>query len=125
MGHALRACAARGVRNVVVAGQFAKLLKIACGHEQTHVASSELDLRTLAEWLSLAPFRPDRVSAQRLVPLAKRANTAREVLESSGNDPALVGLVCGRVRAFAERLAPGCRVKVLLAGYDSKVLYFG
>jgi len=53
-GHSLRACAFKGVRQVVVAGQFAKLLKIACGHEQTHVSSSELDLRMLAEWLQEA-----------------------------------------------------------------------
>ncbi len=119
VGHALRVCAAKGVRDVVVAAQFAKLLKIACGHEQTHVASSELDLRTLLEWVELETRNSE------LGTLVKRANTAREVLEASGNNPELVGLVCARVREFAERLAPGCDVKVLLAGYDSKVLYFG
>ncbi|HEY6873815.1 MAG TPA: cobalt-precorrin-5B (C(1))-methyltransferase CbiD, partial [Geobacteraceae bacterium] len=119
VGHALRACARKGVRSVVIAGQFAKLLKIACGHEQTHASSSELDLRMLAEWLSLEP------RTSNLEPLAKRANTAREVLVTSGNDPELIGLVCGRVREFAEKLAPGVAMKVLLAGYRGEVLYFG
>jgi len=119
VGHAVRACAKKGVRSVVVAGQFAKLLKIACGHEQTHVSSSELDLRTLAEWLNLEP------RTLNLEPLAKRANTAREVLEASGNDPELIALVCAKARAFAEMLAPGVEIKVLLAGYHGEVLYFG
>ncbi|HLO25625.1 MAG TPA: cobalt-precorrin-5B (C(1))-methyltransferase CbiD, partial [Geobacteraceae bacterium] len=53
VGYAVRACAGKGVRKVIIAGQFAKLLKIACGHEQTHVSSSELDLKMLADWLEL------------------------------------------------------------------------
>jgi cobalt-precorrin-5B (C1)-methyltransferase len=119
VGYALRACARKGVRGVVLAGQFAKLLKIACGHEQTHVSSSELDLRTLGEWLVLAP------RTSHLAPLAQRANTAREILEASGHDPALTALVCARAKAFAESLAPGVEVKVLLAGYGGEVLYSG
>ncbi len=112
VGYALHACAEKGVREVVVAGQFAKLLKIACGHEQTHVSSSELDLRMLDEWIKLET-------------LAERANTARQVLERSDNDPLLIGLVCDRVRGFAEKLAPGVVIKVLLAGYHGEMLYFG
>ena len=119
VGYAIRACARKGVRDVVIAGQFAKLLKIACGNEQTHVSSSELDLHSLASWLCLDP----RFS--HLAPLAKRANTAREVLEASGTDPCLIALVCGKVREFAERMAPEVEVKVLLAGYTMEALYFG
>ena len=118
-GYALAACARKGVREVVVAGQFAKLLKIACGHGQTHVSSSELDLKVLAAWLDLDP------RASRLATLAQRANTARHVLEASGNDQELISLVCGRVRSFAEKLAPAVEIKVLLAGYNGEVLYFG
>ena len=119
VGHAISACASKGARHLVVAGQFAKLLKIACGHEQTHTSSSELDLHTLASWLDLDP------RASHLAPLAKRANTAREVLEASGKDPGLIALVCGKAREFAERTAPGVEVKVLLAGYNRDVLYCG
>jgi len=119
VGYALRACARKGVREVVLAGQFAKLLKIACGHEQTHVTSSELDLRMLQEWLLLDP------RSSILGPLAERANTARQVLEASGNDPSLIAMVCDRARSFAEKLSPGVKIKVLLAGYHSEMLYFG
>jgi len=112
VGYALRACARKGVRHVVLAGQFAKLLKIACGHEQTHVSSSELDMEMLEEWCVVA------------LPVGE-ANTARHLLEASGNDPVLIGLVCGKARSFAENLASGFDVKVLLAGYKGEVLYFG
>jgi cobalt-precorrin-5B (C1)-methyltransferase len=118
-GHALRACGRKGVKRVVIAGQFAKLLKIAGGHEQTHVTSSELDLARLAEWVSLEP------RTARLAPLVSGANTARQVIEESGWDPALVSLVCTRVREFARRLAPTARIEVLLAGYRGDVVYFG
>ena len=118
VGHALRACRAKGVRQIVLAGQFAKLLKIACGHEQTHVSSSELDLQLLAKWLA------DDADTAKFAAFAQSANTARQLLVDSGNDPALIRLVCGRAQAAAERLAPGLVVKVLLAGYNSEELYF-
>lgn len=117
VGYALRSCSERRVRRIVLAGQFAKLLKIACGHEQTHVSSSELDLQRLAAWL--------RESAQleRLASLAEKANTAREVLEGSGCDQELMDLVCRRARDFALSLSPGTEIKVLLAGYGGEVLH--
>lgn len=117
VGHALRSCARKGVPRVVLAGQFAKLLKIACGHEQTHVTSSELDLRTLEEWLDHAGLRS-------LLPgPCSGFNTARQVLETSGNQPALVELVCSRAAASARQMAPTLSVTVLLAGYGGEVLY--
>jgi cobalt-precorrin-5B (C1)-methyltransferase len=119
VGHALRACARRGVRRVVLAGQFAKLLKIACGHEQTHVASSALDLEQLARWVALDP------RTSHLVPLVRGANTAREVLERAGEGSLLAEFVCTRVAAFARGLAPEARVEVLLAGFHGEVLYSG
>ncbi|GLI38517.1 cobalt-precorrin-5B (C(1))-methyltransferase [Geobacter hydrogenophilus] len=119
VGYALRACARKGVRHVVLAGQFAKLLKIACGHEQTHVSSSELDLQMLAEWLQKSGSRSPVPGPW------SRYNTARQVLEESGHDRAIMELVCLRAREAAQRLAPSLDIKVLLAGYDSTVLYFG
>jgi cobalt-precorrin-5B (C1)-methyltransferase len=114
VGHALRACARKGVKRVILAGQFAKLLKIACGHEQTHVNSSDLDLATLADWPEFKTLNST----------LKTAVTARGVLESSGNDPDLISLICDRARQFADSLAPGVELKVLLAGYGGEVLYF-
>lgn len=119
VGYALKACQRKGVKGTVVAGQFAKLLKIACGHEQTHVSSSELDLQELAAWCAA-----DVVTAG-LAGLARRANTARQVLVDSEYNPALIKLVCTRAKAAAARMAPGLEVSVLLAGYDGEVLYSG
>jgi cobalt-precorrin-5B (C1)-methyltransferase len=118
VGHALRACARKGVKRVILAGQFAKLLKIACGHEQTHVSSSELDLKHLLAWVSETPH------ASPLTPHISEAATARGVLEASRNDPDLIALVCNKARQFAENLAHGMKLKVLLAGYGGEVLYF-
>lgn len=119
VGHALRACSGKGVKHVILVAQFAKLLKIACRHEQTHVSSSGLDLPKLAEWLKASP------RTSRLVQSAVRANSARELLEASGNDHRLVKLVCGKASDFAADLVHGPKVKVFLAGYGGEVLYFG
>ncbi len=118
-GYALGACLRKGVSQVVIAGQFAKLLKIACGHEQTHVSSSELDLTMLAQWVLQEP------RTLSLAPVVRQANTARQVLVASGNDPELAALVCGKVLVFAKKLAPQLYGKVLLAGYAGEVVYFG
>jgi cobalt-precorrin-5B (C1)-methyltransferase len=117
VGYALRACAGKGVRKVVIAGQFAKLLKIACGHEQTHVSSSELDLRELERWLVQADLRSPVPGPW------SRLNSARQVLEASDHDPSMIELVCHRAREFAKKLAPGLEINVLLAGYHGEVLY--
>jgi cobalt-precorrin-5B (C1)-methyltransferase len=119
VGYALHACARKGVRRVVIAGQFAKLLKIAAGHEQTHVSSSDLDLRVLEKWVACSP------RTSHLTPHVRGAHTARQVLQASGNDPLLVELVCGKVKTFAKRLAPQTAIKVLLAGYAGEMLYCG
>lgn len=119
VGYALCSCKAKEVGRVVIAAQFAKLLKIACGHEQTHASSSELDLQTLAKWCSLEPRTSD------LEPLARQANTARQVLQESRNDPELVRLACGRARESALKMAPGLDISIMLVGYDSEVLYYG
>jgi cobalt-precorrin-5B (C1)-methyltransferase len=117
VGYAIRACARKGVKKVVIAGQFAKLLKIACGHEQTHVKSSKLDLRMLSEWLKASP------RSSHFALYALNANTAREVLELCGESHELASLVCGKAARFARSLAPGLYIKVLLAGYRGEMLY--
>ncbi len=119
VGHALRACSGKGAKRIILAGQFAKLLKIACGHEQTHVSSSALDLKTLAGWLEASS------QDARLSRFAARANSAREVLDASGNSDPLIRLVCGKAADFAATLVHGPAIKVFLAGYDGEVLYFG
>ena len=118
-GYSIRSCAGKGVPEVILAGQFAKLVKIACGHEQTHVTSSEMDLSMIAGWLRDLP------AAEHLEPLAREANTARHLLEASGNDRALIGLVCGKVAEACARCAPGVKARVFLAGYQGEMLFFG
>ncbi|NJD92032.1 MAG: cobalt-precorrin-5B (C(1))-methyltransferase [Geobacter sp.] len=118
VGYALQACEHKGVKEVIVAGQFAKLLKIACGHEQTHVSSSELDLQELARWCAAAP------ATARFEQLCQSANTARQVLVDSEYDASLMELVCRRTRAAAVTMAPELSVRVLLAGYHGEMLYF-
>jgi len=118
-GYSIMSCAKKGVPQVVVAGQFAKLVKIACGHQQTHVSSSELDLAWLADLLRETP------GTARLEPLAREANTARHLLEASQYDQELIELVCARAAKACALCAPGLSVRVLLAGYQGEMLYFG
>ncbi len=54
VGHAAGRLRPRGVAELVLAAQFAKLVKIACGHAQTHAAVVALDLATLAGWARTA-----------------------------------------------------------------------
>lgn len=116
-GYSIRSCARKGVTQVVVAGQFAKLVKIACGHEQTHVSSCELDLATLAGWLRENP------ATAPLERLAYEANTARRLLEASGYHQGLIKLVCDKVTQACAVCAPGLQVRIFLAGYQGEMLY--
>ena len=118
VGYALRACARRHIATVILAGQFAKLLKIACQHEQTHVSASQLDLQLVQSWLVAEKFSPECIA------LAAAANTARHLLADCGAAAALIALICGRAQAFARTLAPQTEVQVFLAGYEGEVLYF-
>lgn len=119
VGYALRACARRNIATIVLAGQFAKLLKIACCHEQTHVSASRLDLHEVTSWLRAENFPTETIK------LAERANTARHLLADCGTAaPALCALICGRAQKFAQSFAPAAEIQVFLAGYDGEVLYF-
>ena len=77
VGYALQACHRKGVARVLVAAQFAKLVKIACGHPQTHVRSAQLDLPLLRHWARNGGL--DEVAAKTL----ECANTAREILRNN------------------------------------------
>lgn len=118
VGYALRACASRKIPRIILAGQFAKLVKIACRHEQTHVSASRLDLQEVASWLREGGFSPGSIA------LAARANTARHLLAECQEVAPLVELISKRAQQFAESLAPGIEIQVFLAGYEGEVLYF-
>lgn len=118
VGYALRACGRRQIARVILAGQFAKILKIACHHEQTHVSASQLDLQEVTSWLLAEGFSAATVS------LAAQANTARHLLAECDEGDALVETVCARARSFAQSLVPQAQVQVFLAGYAGEMLYF-
>jgi cobalt-precorrin-5B (C1)-methyltransferase len=111
VGHLAAACARRGVRELVIAAQFAKLVKIACGHPQTHAAVADLDLATLAGWARAGGL--DAALSERL----EWAHTARELYLELGPHHPLVTLVAARVIERLQEWAPGVRCGVLLAGY--------
>jgi cobalt-precorrin-5B (C1)-methyltransferase len=119
VGYALEACHRKGVPRVLLAVQFAKLFKIACGHPQTHVGSSRLDLDRLADWA-----RIDGLDGG-LTEDIECANTARQVYENLGGDHPLIGIVAGRALARLRQWAPGANVAVLLVGYDGLTRRFG
>lgn len=112
VAHAARSCVARGFPKPVLACQFAKLVKIACGHANTHAAASRMDLSRLAEWLQ-ADQAP-----QFLSDLAIRANTARELALTADYHPELLATVARRVILAMQQHAPQLAPTVLICGYD-------
>ncbi|MDO9309820.1 MAG: cobalt-precorrin-5B (C(1))-methyltransferase CbiD [Deltaproteobacteria bacterium] len=117
VAHALRACAQRGFMQPVIACQFAKLLKIACGHPNTHAAASQLDLAKLRRWTEQAGF------PHRILSIITNANTAREIAITSAFDPGLMELVAGHALQASALHAPGISALPLLCGYDGAVIF--
>ena len=116
VAYALRACAVRGFMEPVIACQFAKMLKIACGHENTHAAASELDLAVLRGWAEEAHVPPENLA------IISGANTAREIAVTTGFDTVIMALVAFRAVQAAALHAPGIQARPLLCGYDGKVV---
>ncbi len=114
--YALQACIKRGFMQPVLACQFAKLLKIACGYKNTHAAASELDLAVLHGWAETAHVPPEYLA------IISHANTAREIAVATGFDKTLIELVVDRSRQAATVHAPGIRIRPLLCGYDGTVV---
>jgi cobalt-precorrin-5B (C1)-methyltransferase len=116
VAYALRSCAKRGYMQPIIACQFAKLLKIACGYENTHAAASELDLAVLLKWAETAHVVPENLA------IIAHANTAREIAVATVFDTTLMKLVAGRARQATAVHAPGIEVRPLLCGYDGTVV---
>jgi cobalt-precorrin-5B (C1)-methyltransferase len=111
VGYLAAASARQGLVELVVAAQFAKLVKIACGHPQTHAAVATLDLAVLRDWARAAGL--DAALIQRL----EWAHTARELYLEFGPHHPLMALVAARAVDRLQEWAPGVRCGVLLAGY--------
>ena len=116
VAYALQACARRGFSQPIIACQFAKLLKIACGYQNTHAAASELDLAVLLGWAEAAHISTE------LLDIISHANTAREIAVTTGFDRVLMGLVADRAIEAAAVHAPGILAHPLLCGYDGSVV---
>jgi cobalt-precorrin-5B (C1)-methyltransferase len=112
VAYALRACIKRNFMAPIIACQFAKLLKIACGYENTHAAASELDLAVLRKWAEDAHASPEHIA------IISNANTAREIAVATRFDRELMECVIERVKLAAATHAPGIEVRPLLCGYD-------
>ncbi|MDD5284932.1 MAG: cobalt-precorrin-5B (C(1))-methyltransferase CbiD [Desulfuromonadaceae bacterium] len=115
VAYALRACALRGFEQPIIACQFAKLLKIACGYQNTHAAASELDLAIFRGWAEEAGLPSGIIS------IIANANTAREIAIASGFDTKLMELVADRTKQAATLHAPGIAAQPLLCGYDGTI----
>jgi len=117
VAYALRACLQRGFDQPVITCQFAKLLKIACGHENTHAAASELDLATLRKWAMHHGLPVQTLD------LIAGANTAREIIIASNFDTVLLELVCCHTHQAAQDHAPGIAPTFLVADYSGSIVY--
>jgi len=115
IGYCLDACHRKGVANVTLAAQFAKLVKIACGHAQTHVRNSSLDLGQLAVWAKEIGL--DAGDCERL----ELAHTAREVYQMFGAESPLVERIAAQALTEMHARVPGSTVKILLVDYQGKI----
>lgn len=117
VAHSLRACMLRGFDEPLIACQFAKLFKIACGYENTHAAASELDLANFAQWADENNFPETTITA------IKHANTAREIIISHHFDKQLIAVVCKHAFISAQKHAPGIKPVFLLADYGGRIIF--
>lgn len=115
IGYTLDACHRKGVPRLALAAQFAKLLKIACGHSQTHVKHSQLDLVRLRRWGEEIGL--DATECQQL----ELANTARQVYETFGAGSSLVARVVREASAVCSKQVPGAELSILLIDYQGQV----
>ncbi len=115
LGYTLAACHRKAVPRLALAAQFAKLLKIACGHEQTHVRHAKLDLGQLLRWGQEIGL--DAADCQKL----ELANTARQVFETFGAQSPLVQRVCCEALDVCQKQVPGAELAILLVDYQGQV----
>lgn len=115
LGYTLEACHRKGAPALALAAQFAKLLKIACGHAQTHVRHAQLDLGQLLRWGEEIDL--DAADRQKL----ELANTAREVFETFGVESLLIERVAREALRICRQQVPGADLSILLVDYHGRV----
>ncbi len=117
VAHALRSARERGFHQPVIACQYAKLVKIACGYENTHAAASDMDLARLRAWAVEAELPP------RVVEAIAGANTAREIAVSTGFDPALLTLTARKALQASQGHAAGAHPLFVVADYGGRIVF--
>nr|WP_020677275.1 cobalt-precorrin-5B (C(1))-methyltransferase CbiD [Geopsychrobacter electrodiphilus] len=116
IGYCLDACARKQVPRLVLAGQFAKLIKIACGHPQTHVRNSSLDLDQVRHWSTEIDLDPADRSQLEL------AHTARDIFVSFGAESALIDRVAAEALRHCRKILPDTALQLLLVDYQGTVV---
>lgn len=117
VAHALRSARERGFLRPVIACQYAKLVKIACGYENTHAAASDMDLARLQGWAVEATLPPE------VVETIASANTAREIALSTGFHPGLLALTARMALQASQCHAPGIHPLFMVADYSGRVAF--
>jgi len=106
----LREAGGHGFDNVIIAAQWAKMLKIAMGTPDTHVRAGALATRKAREFLASLGIKLPEQSF----------NTAREMLGYMGSTDDII-CVCREAAAYGRRVS-GINVKASLVSYDGKVM---
>ena len=117
VAHALRSSMARGFSQPQIACQFAKLVKIACGYENTHAAASEMDLAKLLSWAN------EENLPTPLIHLIANANTAREIAVAADFDETLIRLTARHAIVAAQQHAPGINPTFMVADYKDRIVF--
>lgn len=117
VAHALRSARQRGYLRPLIACQFAKLVKIACGYENTHAAASDMDLARFRDWAAAAAF------PSALLDAIASANTAREIALLTGFDPALMSLVAHQAFLAVQNHVSGIEPLFLVADYSGRIVF--
>ena len=117
VAHALRSARQRGFMRPIIACQFAKLVKIACGYENTHAVASEMDLARLRQWAEEGLF------PSVLLDTISTANTAREIAVHTCFDPGLILLVVQKASLAAQKHAVGVTPLFIVADYSSRIIF--
>ena len=90
----IKEAAERKFKRIIIAAQWAKMLKIAMGTPDTHVRAGALDTSKVREFLAEMNIRiPDR-----------EYNTAREIMEYLSDESALIA-VCHRAAVYGRHIS--------------------
>lgn len=116
--YSLREAKHHGFRQIHLAAQWAKMLKIALGTPQTHVRHGAISLKSAIDLLCSMGYEEQFQ--------ALSFNTAREILDgirsSAGEGASLLAGVCDAARRYSESVASGVPVAAHLVSYEGEII---